>query len=339
MDAEAVVVSKSALVPTLAAAAALHFTADSKVLVLAPSDGSRLQLVDLKSGRSSVLMRAHKVGSKAAKKAPKKATNKKAAPADDNKDAVEEEEEPSQVARRVMKLAVSPDGQWAATACVALGGGGGTVEVYNLEAQRSHAVLALPLDAAAGHTPRPTALAFSPAGGQLVVATASNRLHVFDVEEAAACEVYGRWDEQLPRRFLEMPGHISGISFEPTAGVARCVVHTPAAFAHLDLAKPPADHPVEGAGEEAAPRKRRRGPQAPAPVPQSSAAMTPGNSKHALHEDPASRRDTNFKVISFDDACLGMMYTSPDSALLVECPWADVLAKFPPPLIRHRYGM
>eukprot|EP00959_Pyramimonas_sp_CCMP1952_P318193 6658479-Pyramimonas_sp.AAC.1 len=40
------------------------------------------------------------------------------------------------------------------------------------------------------------------------------------------------------------------------------------------------------------------------------------------------------QVISFDDACLGMLYTSPTSALLVECPWADVVAKFPQPLVR-----
>eukprot|EP00959_Pyramimonas_sp_CCMP1952_P251062 5247387-Pyramimonas_sp.AAC.1 len=121
----------------LSAAAALRFTADSRALLLAPSDGEGLLMAEVADGRRALLQRpppsegAPQVGSAAR--------------------------------GRVSLAAVSPDGQWAATSCVALGGGavGGSVDVYSLEARRHHATLALPLDSAGG-VPRITALAFSP---------------------------------------------------------------------------------------------------------------------------------------------------------------------------------
>lgn len=61
-----------------------------------------------------------------------------------------------------------------------------------------------------------TAMAFGP-GGVLAVADAGNGLQLFDVASArhAAWSRPGGAGASLPARLAAMPGHISGISFNP----------------------------------------------------------------------------------------------------------------------------
>ena len=180
----------------------------------------------------------------------------------------------------------------------------------------------------------------------LVVGTASNQMHVFDIATGSISKWSKEYSAQLPKRFLDMPGHITGISFQPLKpGHSRdptesipCIVCTPAAFAYVDFAIPPTSQLSESAASEqdAEGGKRKRRAQKPAPAPHQSDPLTSAlTSKHALH---ASGTGDNFRIISFDDACLGMSYLSPESVLLVECPWSQVLRNFPTPLFRHRYG-
>lgn len=103
---------------------------------------------------------------------------------------------------------------------------------------------------------------------------------------------------------------------------------------HLELTRAQLAHTIHAQDSHAGNKKRRRYPNTPGP--QSAPLTSAMHSKHALHTSgPTSgARGTNFRVVSFDDACLGMEYLSQESALLVECPWAQVLRKFPAPLFR-----
>lgn len=115
--------------------------------------------------------------------------------------------------------------------------------------------------------------------------------------------------EEPPKRLESMPGLIRGISYNPLPGSSSILLHTSAAFCHVDL-------------EKALPRgpqaKRRRGRQPPA---QESGA-----------------RGENFRVFVLDNTCLFVGFTGPNSAALLEKPWVDVLKQFPPPVYRHMYG-
>jgi hypothetical protein len=87
------------------------------------------------------------------------------------------------------------------------------------------------------------------------------------------------------------------------------------------------------------PKRKGRAPK-PAPSPQCTPLHAARTSSHALHQPaPADGGGDNFRVVVLDDACVGMAFLGPRSALLVECPWENVLRTFPAPLFRHRYGM
>jgi U3 small nucleolar RNA-associated protein 4 len=103
----------------------------------------------------------------------------------------------------VCTLAVSPDGQW-----LAVGDLGNNVHVYNLDTAMYHFTLPQ-LDS------MHTALAFDPASDILVVACASNRFHIFDIEERCLAWWSQQYGERIPQALTKRREKIVSIVFDP----------------------------------------------------------------------------------------------------------------------------
>jgi len=104
----------------------------------------------------------------------------------------------------VCTLAVSPDGQW-----LAVGDLGNNVHVYNLDTAMYHFTLPQ-LDS------MHTALAFDPASDILVVACASNRFHIFDIEERCLAWWSQQYGERIPQALTKRREKIVSIVFDPS---------------------------------------------------------------------------------------------------------------------------
>ena len=103
----------------------------------------------------------------------------------------------------VCALAVSPDGQW-----LAVGDLGNHVHVYNLDTAMYHFTLPQ-LDA------MHTAFAFDPASDILVVATASNHFHIFDIEERCLAWWSQEYGASIPAVLTKRREKIVSIVFDP----------------------------------------------------------------------------------------------------------------------------
>jgi len=216
-------------------------------------------------------------------------------------------------------LAASPDGQWLAVAGEGLAADGveARVYVYALELGRLHRALAPP-PRRGEHGGPVSALAFSTAGAELAIATAANRIRVYNVEKGSLTQWTRATENRgFSKRLLEMPGQICHLSFDPAPRARALLAATPAAACHIDLAAPPAR--LNDTTSNNNNNKRRRERRAP---PKAAAAASGGGLRFLL----------------LDTAALAMTYTSPAAALLVEANWQDVLGALPPPLYRHRYG-
>jgi hypothetical protein len=137
------------------------------------------------------------------------------------------------------------------------------------------------------------------------------------------CVVTQAYGAQLPARFLDMPGHVTGISFHPSGGggagakkaakvkakagkaasngadaaaaepMPSCMVHTPGAFAYVDFARPPSTQLAEEP-QSCEEKKKGRTPK-PAPAPQCTPLHAALHSTHALHHLPAAEGDAGGK--------------------------------------------
>ena len=58
----------------------------------------------------------------------------------------------------------------------------------------------------------------------------------------------------------------------------------------------------------------------------------------AVETNPASAVGLNGRLLLLENPCLFFGFLGPNSALLVERPWQEVLEQLPPPLYKHRYG-
>jgi hypothetical protein len=210
--------------------------------------------------------------------------------------------------------------QWLAVAVAAAGSGPFTsaarsscVCIYSLEAQRTHALLPLPLD---GDAASPVvALAFSPLADKLVAATAGKDIQLFDVESGKHNWTASVPGAALPERLRGMPGHLCALTMDPSLGLKAVLAHTQHAVCHLDLtSRLTADAP-------AAPKRRRVNLVQPA----------------GLHG--AAGTSKNGRIITLEHPCLFAGYIHAAAALLVERPWDSIMRALPPPLWRHRFGV
>ncbi|GBG66273.1 hypothetical protein CBR_g57871 [Chara braunii] len=209
----------------------------------------------------------------------------------------------------VCLLSTSQDGQWIAAVNAS-----GRVNVYNLETLRHHWSTTSPDGSLV------TALVFHPGSGALILATAMNKIHVLDVEARCLANWSRMNGKKLPRRLLEMPGCITGLSVPPNAHSAAVIAYTSKHMCVIDLSKP-----LQEKGEI---------------VKEQNSAPTAGrpDAGYAGNGAPPVAENKNFAVVRLNHRCLFLGHLTEDSVFLLEKPWVDVMAKFPAPLYRHTYG-
>ncbi|KAI0374397.1 WD40 repeat-like protein [Pilatotrama ljubarskyi] len=216
---------QSQLSSTSSGASSLLFTPDSSKLVLATSTSSTVLIIDLGSGSADqpprVLRKFEQHRLREGFVNNRVIKGRKGSPpgvdgdvdmateedgADAASDAESDVEDAKLVRTTITRMAVSPDGQWLASA-----DDRHRTHVYNLDAVQHHC--ALPSFPHAIH-----ALAFDAcAPNTLVLGFADNSLEVYDVEARS----FSRWARplvnSLPQRFTHLHDPVLGVTFDPGA--------------------------------------------------------------------------------------------------------------------------
>lgn len=217
----------------------------------------------------------------------------------------------------ITRLYASGDGQWlAAINCR------GDIDIFNLEILRQHWHISR-LDGAGV-----TAAGFHPSNKNVfVVTTSSNHVYVLDVDAKQLGEWSKRFTFGLPKRFLEFPGGILGLSFPPSPKATSVIVHSASAMCLIDFGKP-----VKHDENDLA----NGGSLALDSLDHTKHALANGKRKKPNHK--ALLTDNNFVIVPFRDPVLFLAHLSEQSILVVEKPWVDVLQNFRAPVYRHLYG-
>lgn len=213
----------------------------------------------------------------------------------------------------IMKMAVSPDGQWLATSddlC--------RIFIFNLDSIQYHTTLpSLPLP--------PNVLVFLPDNPQILLAVLpNNTIHIFHVEHGEV-PTWGReFNSRLPKQFLSAPDPVIGVAFEPLplsdgemTGIAPSSTKPKEAifWGSSWLCKLELDWEGKYTGQS---RKRRR--------------QTGSVAVGEMASERKLRMVTNYRPI------LALDFLGPRELVLVERPLADVLSKLPPAFFKPKYG-
>uniref|UniRef100_A0A0D6QXE5 Uncharacterized protein n=1 Tax=Araucaria cunninghamii TaxID=56994 RepID=A0A0D6QXE5_ARACU len=221
----------------------------------------------------------------------------------------------------ITRLCTSGDGQWlAAINCY------GDVNIFNLEILRQHWYISR-LDGCSV-----TAAGFHPSSGNvLVVTTSSNHVYVLDVDAKQLGEWSKRYTSGLPRRFLEFPGEVIGLSFPPSPKATSVIVHSSKAMCLIDFGKPVNQDDNDLRNGETITFEKL------------------GSANHDLangDEKPSNGKlkykpvfsDKNFVILPLRYPVHFLTHLSERTILIVEKPWVDVLQKFKAPVFRHVFG-
>ncbi|KAG1810129.1 WD40 repeat-like protein [Suillus plorans] len=213
----------------------------------------------------------------------------------------------------IMKIAVSPDGQWLATSddlC--------RIFIFNLDSIQYHTTLpSLPLP--------PSVLVFLPDNPQILLAVLpNNTIHIFHVEHGEV-PTWGReFNSRLPKQFLSAPDPVIGVAFEPL----------PLSDGEMTGIAPPSTKPKEAIfwgsswlckleldweGKYTGQSRKRRRQTGPVAVGE-------------MASERKLRMVTNYRPI------LALDFLGPGELVLVERPLADVLSKLPPAFFKPKYG-
>ncbi|KAK9165361.1 hypothetical protein Scep_000552 [Stephania cephalantha] len=219
----------------------------------------------------------------------------------------------------ITKLFTSSDGQWlAAVNCF------GDIYIFNLEVRRQHWFISRL------HGASVTAGGFPPSNSNiLIVTTSSNQVYVFDVEAKQLGEWSRRNMRLLPRRFLEFPGEVLGLSFPPSSSTS-VIIYSARAMCLIDFTKPldQEDDCNLPNGLDISLKKLENSAN--------NAGMKRKLRDTGLHY--RSKQKRNFDFVAFRDPVLFVGLLSDDSALVVEKPWRDIVGRFDAPVHRHIFG-
>ncbi|KAH9049447.1 WD40 repeat-like protein [Lactarius hengduanensis] len=210
----------------------------------------------------------------------------------------------------ITRMAVSPDGQWLATADDHM-----RTHIFNLDSVQHHS--SLPSFPQLAH-----ALAFTPsAPSLLILGFANNSVEMYDVE----VRQFPAWSRALcaglPKRFTHLHDAILGVTLAPASADSTTDqrsenVNVLALFWGATwLCKVQFDAPVGWGGFE---KKRRR--------QRSEAAERDRGAAH------------NFKLITQYRQILLAEFLAAGELVVVERPLTDVLAGLPPPYFKPKYG-
>ncbi|OSD05994.1 WD40 repeat-like protein [Trametes coccinea BRFM310] len=238
-------------------------------------------------------------------------------------DSDDDVEDAKLVRTTITRMAVSPDGQWLATADDRR-----RTHVFNLDSVQHHC--ALPT------FPHPIhALAFdASAPNTLVLGFADNALEVYDVE----ARHFPRWARALvnalPQRFTHLHDPVLGVTFDPghgeeaaAGGASPLPPKTALFWGATWICKVNLTERIGYGGFE----KRRRGKR--------KAAETNANDRVEVQtEEGQQEHQRNFKLVTHYRPLLFVDFVAPGELVVVERPLVDVLAKLPPAYFKPKYG-
>lgn len=227
----------------------------------------------------------------------------------------------------VTRMAVSPDGQWLATADDLR-----RTHVFNLDAIQHHGTLPT--------FPQPVhALAFDPsAPSTLVFGFADNRLEVYDVE----ARHFPRWARSLvngvPQRFTHLHDPVLGVTFDPGSRVggggdvegSPLPPKTALFWGATWMCKVMLTERIGYGGFEKRRRGKRKAPEA--------SSNANGRVEVSLEEGQQEVQQRNFKLVTHYRPLLFVDFVAPGELVVVERPLVDVLAKLPPAYFKPKYG-
>ncbi|KAI0651628.1 WD40 repeat-like protein [Trametes meyenii] len=326
---------------TSSGASSLLFTPDSSKLVLATSTSSTILVIDVgKTDRAPRVLRKfeqHRLREGFVNNRVIKGRNNSSAnddvematadqePASDPESDSESDsdvEHSKLVRTTITRMAVSPDGQWLATADDRR-----RTHIFNLDAVQHHC--ALPSFPHAVH-----ALAFdASAPNTLVLAFADNTLEVYDVE----ARHFPRWARPLvnalPPRFTRLHDSVLGVTFDPAAadagaGHAQLPARSALFWGATWICKINLTERTGYGGFEKLRRKRK----AADVVPNANGRV------EVQIEEGAQEQQRNFKLITHYRPLLFVDFVTPGELVVVERPLVDVLAKLPPAYFKPKYG-
>jgi U3 small nucleolar RNA-associated protein 4 len=229
---------------------------------------------------------------------------------DNESDADADIDPPKPVIVTVTRMAVSPDGQWLATA-----DDHRRTHVSNLDSISYHCVL--PSFPQATH-----ALAFDRAApSTLVLGLANNTLQVYDVEARTFPAWARALTAALPRRFTHLHDPVLGVAFDFGGARGSALFWGASWLCRVHLGA--------GVGYGGFDKKRRRGGQRPS-------AKVPATFRGV--EDGRVFQQDNFKLVTHYRPILFADFIAPGELVVVERPLVDVLAKLPPAFFKPKYG-
>jgi len=303
------ITAQSSQNPVSTGGSSFTFTPDSSKLIMASAITSLILVIDLSSEAPTVLRTFNQhcnAGSITSGRVVRRI----------NKGTPDEDEQ--SVGRMdsvtIMKMAVSPDGQWLATSddlC--------RIFIFNLDSIQHHTTLpSLPLP--------PSVLVFLPDNPQILLAVLpNNTIHIFHVEHGEVPSWGREFNSRLPKQFVSAPDPVIGVAFEPLP---------PPSDDEMTGIAPPSTKPKEAIfwgsswlckleldweGKYTGQSRKRRRQTGPVAVGE-------------MASERKLRMVTNYRPI------LALDFLGPGELVLVERPLADVLSKLPPAFFKPKYG-
>ena len=234
-------------------------------------------------------------------------------------------------------LSISADGSQAAVSCDL------AIRIFDLKTCEE--VVAVPrLDS------QHTAFAFAPGGFVLVIVCTNNKIYMYDTAE----EDFTAWSKQncdmLPHQWLRRKEKVVGISFSKALPNA-CIL-----FDHSSMCVLRTDQPMPNRNVDLGKAVNRWSTSATAAAAEVSAAAVAAGGKgrgskrkpaEVAGEEPepeagegagSTESSSNFKLIRRFQPLLFADFSDAGAMVVVERPWLAVMAGFPPPLYRTKYG-
>ncbi|KAG6845653.1 hypothetical protein H0H87_005860 [Tephrocybe sp. NHM501043] len=295
---------------------AFQFTPDSSKLVMSTTFSSYVLVIDLTGEKPRVLRRfdQHRFkdtlfrdrvvkGRKADVDTDVEMMNRTS----DSGLSEEEKQSSKPVVTSILRMSISPDGQWLATS-----DDHARTHIFNLDSIQHHTVLP--------SFSKPTqALAFDRRQPDiLIMAFPDNTLQIYNVESRQ----FPAWGKELcsnlPKRFAQAHDPVLGVVFDPAEPVPGS--NTAPRHAIFWGSTWICKLSVADSAPRGTTKKRRRESAAPS-------APLPTDDSHG-----------DFKMIMHYRPILGLDFLAGGELVVVERPLVDVLSDLPPAYFKHKYG-
>ncbi|GLB36397.1 putative WD40 repeat-like protein [Lyophyllum shimeji] len=296
-------------------AQAFRFTPDSSKLVMSTAMSSYILVIDLTGEKPHVLRRFdhHRLKDSIVRDRVVKGRKTSGdvemgdGTIEDEEESEEEQANATPTVTSVLRLAISPDGQWLATS-----DDRARTNIFNLDSIQHHSVLP-------SFSKPAQVLAFDPKRPDiLIMAFPDNSLQIYNVESRQ----FPAWGKELcsglPKRFTHAHDPVLGVAFDPAeASPAADATPRYALFwGSTWICKLSMNDSAPGSVT----KKRRR------------------ESLKLSAEPTADGNSGDFKMVTHYRPILHVDFLAAGELVVVERPLVDVLSDMPPAYFKHKYG-